>query len=264
MARRLTQVGAVAIALASVAATGVRAPSADLPNLSPAPPANVQVAPADRGTGQLALRFTTTTFNVADHHLDLLGVPTADPDAADASQCVASVGRACLEREVVGSFVFHPAHAHFHFDDYAAYSLRRVLADGSPDFSDDGLVAVGEKISFCLMDTDRTSESDEPAGFYIACQAGSQGISAGWGDSYTSGLPGQQIVIDEVEAGTYALVIEVNPDRILRETSYDDNVAWAIVELRDTVVRVRGRAGAAPTSVRVREVPLGLPGHRRP
>lgn len=258
--RRIQQLLAIGLAAISVGASATGGAAGDLPNLRPAAPSNVHLAPSDDGTA-IAIRFDTLTLNVGEHHLDLAGVPTADPEVADTSQCVSFEGRVCLAREQVGQFVFHPQHAHFHFDNYASYTLRRLLPDGTPDFAEDAVVATGEKVSFCLMDTDRTDQAaNEPyflLGYYLACATGYQGISAGWGDTYTAGLDGQQIVVDGVPNGEYAIVIHVNPDEILAETDYDDNVSWTVVELSDRGLRRVRSQQDVPASLVVREALYG-------
>lgn len=228
--RRVTR-AALLGAAASLSAAMVTDAAEMLPNLRPAAPIGLHVGPSDAGGGA-ALRFDTTTWNVSDNHLDLLGIP-AGSDEAIASQCLSwgPTTRTCLERAEVGRFVFHPDHAHFHFDDYAAYELRRMGSDGAPDFSEAGLLGTGGKVSFCLMDTDRSgSAPGDPAGstpFYLACYAGHQGISARWGDTYTAGLVGQEIPLRrDLAPGKYAVVIHVNPEGFLREADHDDNIAW--------------------------------------
>ncbi len=220
-------------AVAFLAAAFTSAPSGaePLPNLVPAAPANLHLGVGDGGRGE-AFRFDTTTWNVGAHHLDLTGVP-AGPQEAIALQCTvwAPTPRTCLSREEVGRFVFHDVHAHYHFDEYAAYALRTLGDDGAPDLTDAGLIATGTKASFCLMDTDRAaSGSQDPFffGFYsFSCLANHQGISAGWGDTYTYHLVGQQVLVPEdLEPGVYAVVVHVNPEGVLRETDHEDNVAW--------------------------------------
>ena len=101
-----------------------------------------------------ALRFTVATANRGPRPFDLLALdPDLDAGTARAAQCVQwSAPRDCAAREDIGDFIVHPDHGHVHFDDYALYELRSVLADGQPDLSPEGLVATGGKISFCLLD----------------------------------------------------------------------------------------------------------------
>lgn len=199
-----------------------------LPNVVAQAPADVRIGTADGGAGT-ALRFTTRVANRGAYDLDVLGVPRGATEAA-ALQCVVWVSRACAGRREAGTFTFHPAHGHWHFDGYAIYALRRLLPSGSPDPSAAGLVSGGQKISFCLMDSEPDSGG---AGIptYAACTGVWQGISAGWADRYGQHLAGQQLSIAGVADGRYAIVVALNPEAQLLETTYADNTAWRTIEL---------------------------------
>lgn len=213
-----------------------------LPNLVPLPPFDVEVgAPDDgeRGGPPVgALRFATAVANRGEWAFDLFGQPE-NPGAqtAKAMQCVGWASeRVCIERSEVGRIVWHPEHAHHHFEDFALYELRKLKPNGQPILKPKGLVAGGTKVSFCLMDIepdDGTSGGpNTPIGrighpLYMSCAAGSgfQGISAGWRDVYGNSTPGQQIVLDGVPDGTYALVVTTDPEELILETTKADNVA---------------------------------------
>ncbi len=149
--------------------------------------------------------------------------------------------RVCQERVHVGNFAFHQAHAHYHFQDYALYELRRLDAEGRPDMTPGGLVAPGTKAAFCLIDYDPDGPASHPVyenehPLYLTCTGsfgvGVQGISPGWRDTYRSGLDGQQIPIAGVPRDRdYALVITADPTNRLWETREDDNVSWERVQL---------------------------------
>lgn len=241
---------AVGAAVASVAGTALPTSQSDLPNLRPAAPHQVQLS----GDGGL-IHFATTTFNVGSDHLDILGTPTDDRDVATASQCIAFVDRLCTDRIEVGTFDYHEPHDHYHLDDYALYSLREVLDDGTPDFSDAGLIAVADKVSFCLLDGDRTTpaaDTREGVGYYQLCETNLQGISVGWGDTYEWDTPGQEIELDGRRRGLLAIVIEVNPSRNILESDHEDNVAWTVVRLRGGSVDVVSTREDIPDSIPVR------------
>ncbi|MGH2709658.1 MAG: lysyl oxidase family protein [Actinomycetota bacterium] len=213
-----------------------------LPNLVPLKPADAGVGSTDDGTGE-ALRFSVSTANRGRFALDLTAVPNAGfPQTSDAYQCVMwTTDRVCQERTLVGTFTFHEAHTHYHFEDYALYELRRFRANGEPDMSPGGLAAPGFKASFCLIDYDQDRPPDSPIyelphPLYLTCTGsfgvGVQGISPGWKDTYDSSLPGQQIPIAGVPRGQdYALVITADPENQLWETNEEDNVAWSKVRL---------------------------------
>jgi hypothetical protein len=109
-------------------------------------------------------------------------------------------------------FEYHECHGHYHFRGFA--SSRLLDRDGN-------VLRTGNKVSFCLLDGKRW-RSDAPARRRYNCEV--QGIQAGWSDIYDSGLPGQWIEIGDLPAGTYQLEVTVNPDGILAETNYANNV----------------------------------------
>ncbi len=55
------------------------------------------------------------------------------------------------------------------------------------------------------------------------CQV--QGLSPGWADVYSNNLDCQYVDITGVAPGTYQLRIELNPERRMIESNYDNNVA---------------------------------------
>lgn len=111
-------------------------------------------------------------------------------------------------------FQYDNCHFHYHFKGFAAYRL----------LTPDGLqVAQGRKQAFCLMDT-QNFEGPQATGRYN-CRL--QGISAGWGDYYASDLDCQWIDITGVPSGNYVLEVEINPDRVLYENNYLNNIGRA-------------------------------------
>ncbi|WP_035606750.1 lysyl oxidase family protein [Haloferula sp. BvORR071] len=109
-------------------------------------------------------------------------------------------------------FEYHACHGHYHFKGFASSRLLDM---------NDNEVRTGRKVSFCLLDSIRWERGAKTARKY---NCGSQGIQAGWGDVYDSGLPGQWIEIGDLPAGDYQLEVIVNPDSILSESNYDNNV----------------------------------------
>jgi hypothetical protein len=224
--------------------------------------------PADMsapGAGQ-ALRFHTAIRNVGDYSLEIVGVPGqphADgSQAVQANQCVQWAGptvhgvqRTCTQFVALGTMSWHAHHGHLHLDDFARYELRHLRPDGSVDDSAGGLAAGGEKVGFCVQDVvgrhrERTPVtwehsthvpgSDGLTPWYVGCgQPGwvpyvtsiRQGLSPGWLDIYFSSYPGQQILVDGLPDGRYALVTRINPNGLYRETGLGNNVSVAPVEL---------------------------------
>ncbi|MFT4663525.1 MAG: hypothetical protein ACI8YQ_003180 [Polaribacter sp.] len=140
------------------------------------------------------LRFTTHIRNVGNQDF-YVGAPPANP--ADANEV----------------WEYDECHGHWHYEGYAEYVL----------FDDNGnLVPIGFKNGFCLIDV----ECSGGGNFTYNCN--NQGISAGCGDIYSSGLDCQWIDVTDIPAGDYKLMIRVNwdgdPDALGNfETSYDNN-----------------------------------------
>jgi hypothetical protein len=207
---------------------------ATLPNLVPRHPNFIQIGSADDDDIEgIALRFGVQTANDGAYPLDVLGVPDPnDSSVIEAQQCVQWIVRVCTQREDVGTLVWHQAHEHWHFNDFAIYELRKLDPSGQPDMSPGGLVSGGQKTSFCLEDT--ASDSSEglfEAPLYRQCAPVRQGISAHWYDEYPWHLPGQEIPIVGVPDGAYAIVITVNSAHLIRETNYGDNTNFERITL---------------------------------
>ncbi|MGH2740039.1 MAG: lysyl oxidase family protein [Actinomycetota bacterium] len=214
-----------------------------LPNLVPIAPRDIGMGPTDEGDGR-AIRFTSSTANLGDFSLELAGIPDTESPESAAMQCITwPADRVCGSYQKVGTFVYHEAHAHYHFEDFALYELRK-LRKGKPDMRREGLVAPSTKASFCLIDSSPAGPSrgplyDVPYPLYASCLAGTpnggfagvQGISAGWMDTYASGLPGQQIPIAGVPSGRYAIVVTTDPENRLFESNEDDNIAFTRVAI---------------------------------
>lgn len=166
------------------------------------------------GTRKL-LRFSTQTRNQGTADL-YLGNPATNPQ-----------------------FVYAPCHGHYHFNNYCTYRL--LGSDGQP-------AATGLKIGFCLLDTIRWSPN-APSSAKYTC--GNQGIQKGWGDVYDSSLDGQWIDITDVPDGNYTLEMEVNPQRTLAESNYDNNITRIPITLgsagpaNDNFAAAQGLSGSS-------------------
>ena len=109
-------------------------------------------------------------------------------------------------------FEYHDCHGHYHFKGFASSRLLDLAGNE---------LRTSNKVSFCLLDGLRWRADAAPEARYD-CE--NQGIQAGWADVYDSGLPGQWIEIGDLPPGNYQLELTVNPDGILAETNYANNV----------------------------------------
>jgi len=157
------------------------------------------------------LRFTVSTPNIGDadvfigdpnRHWD----PNGDGDGSDSD----------------GLFENDACHRHYHFRNYATYSL--LSADGARTWQ-------AAKRGFCMIDVTPWNNNDGGVSSWVyrACGRpsrpdsgipevpGNQGISVGYADTYVKWLGGQYFVLDGADgqpvipAGTYVIRIEVNP-----------------------------------------------------
>lgn len=146
-----------------------------------------------------------------------------------------------VSREVpAGCMVFHPAHRHWHFEDFARYELYA--------FSGAQLgvkVAESTKVSFGVIDIHRP-ESDlagsPPSAYYTTCdRTSTNGLSVGWSDEYPA-LPDQYLAIDGVPDGAYCLVSTSDPSNRLVEMDDTNNRTGVQVQLAGTTATPLGQA----------------------
>ncbi|HEV8527682.1 MAG TPA: lysyl oxidase family protein [Actinomycetes bacterium] len=142
-----------------------------------------------------------------------------------------------------GQVEFHPIHDHYHFKDFAQSVLWHADSAGHP--AGTAPAAVGDKVSFCVSDTDLIAwgvKGDDPLSYPAPdCLFPKQtignteffwyGISRGWADRYNWYLPGQMIDTAGLSDGTYVLFTTVDPINKLLESDDTNNCASVIVEL---------------------------------
>ncbi|MBM3290051.1 MAG: hypothetical protein FJY92_07865, partial [Candidatus Hydrogenedentes bacterium] len=107
---------------------------------------------SDIRPGRFHLIFSNAMANVGDGPLQLHGVATSAKHGDEITQKVKQrVFRSdgSHYNRLAGYFVYHPAHNHTHFDDWAIYRLREIL----PGDGVGAVVATSRKTSFCLLDS---------------------------------------------------------------------------------------------------------------
>jgi hypothetical protein len=189
------------------------------------------------GAGALKLRFRWDT-NIAqqcemEQEIDVVGGDHVDRNA--------------------GPCIFHPQHAHFHYQNMAWYQLFPVDGHGNPGALP---VAKSYKLGFCTIDVDdytfggpaaaqrpRTYSfptcnvpysvpTDNPAVWEY------MGISPGWGDVYTWDLPAQYLDVSHVGDGTYELVSRANPDGGILEAATGLETGVTCITITGNAVKV--------------------------
>lgn len=191
---------------------------------------HIRVLPGGRRT----LRLANTIWNSGQGPLELTG--ELDP-ATNRTRVLQHIDTADGDprKYLVGDFVWHPTHDHWHFDEFTLYQLWTLKADHSLD----KVVASSDKLSYCVIDSD-VVDGEHP-GFslrrsYANCGQRQQGLSVGWGDTYKSFLDGQSLDLTGLPDGFYALTSSVNPNGVIIEEDYTNNSAQLYLAIRGNQV----------------------------
>lgn len=141
-------------------------------------------------------------------------------------------------------------HDHWHFKDFAAYSLLNAAKEKVLDSG---------KEAFCLAPTDPIDLTVAGAEWRpwlseLSTACGEQSslwirevLGTGWGDTYTQYRPGQSFEVTDLPNGTYYIRVKANPDDVLLEGSSANNEALRLV-------KIHGKPGARWVEV----PPVGL------
>ena len=183
------------------------------------------------GAGDFIL-FTTTYWNQGAGVLELRADPKTQGIPGDVERDVFQrIYRVDDEyrEKLVGNFLWHQEHLHYHFSDFVDYVLEPVDVSGA---SPEELTVMQEKTTFCIRDIDIVNVGVDGAQSnpsYRVCGKERQGISVGWGDSYYYTYPDQRLDITGLPSGTYRLTYAVNPRGIFEESDMDNNVASVLL-----------------------------------
>ncbi len=236
--------GAAIVSLMA-AASGAAAQSALLPNLKPLPASNISLV-YNSATATSTLRFATTSWNngTGPLHLEAGALDPNNNGKQLVYQRIYNSDNSSTTR-LAGSFTWHNGHNHFHFDDYATYTLQPVEATG-------GSERYGSKTTFCVMDTTQINTSipnASPSATYVTCGNLFQGMSVGWGDTYGASLAGQELDFTGNADGIYKLIITVDPKTRILESNETDNVSCALVSIKKpSTVTVLDSSGSCSTA----------------
>jgi hypothetical protein len=177
------------------------------------------------------LRLTNTVANRGDGPLEVRPQNDAGSKTTVAIQRIYTHSKAgtwslAAEKEV-GTFVFHPAHNHWHLEGFARYDL--LNRNGK-------VVRSSRKVSFCLVDSVFVADPPPhaaPWAYNHACsQSEEQGISVGWGDIYSWKLAGQSVNITGLPNGRYRLRSTADPADRIEETDETNNASVIRFKLR--------------------------------
>lgn len=181
--------------------------------------------------GRKLLRFSNATPNIGRGRLELRGGNILEDGTQEVFQRIYFRNGTFVSR-LAGVFEYHPEHNHIHFNEYAAYRLRKVISLAGVG----RIIASSEKVSFCIRDT--VPYNPLLPGFkiksqYSTCEGQIQGLGIGWADFYQKNLPGQWIDITDVPRGRYWIESVVDPFNRIKESNENNNVSRSLVYIDD-------------------------------
>ena len=136
-----------------------------LPDLRTLPPGDLEIVILPNGSREL--RLSNTIWNSGAGALELEGEINPRTRMTRVVQNVHARAGAELEH-LVGEFVWHPTHDHWHFAGFSIYELWTLAPTGALD----EIVSSSDKVSYCVIDTDiidRQNQGFEPRRGYYGC-----------------------------------------------------------------------------------------------
>jgi lysyl oxidase len=143
------------------------------------------------------------------------------------------------------TYTFHPAHAHFHYKNFAQSHLWRATSNGNKLGSRP--VRTSRKNGFCMVDVQQTrfgKRGDSPRAYVPpGCLAPSEfdpatgaasaisGISAGWADIYNWYLADQFVEVTGLKDGYYILQNVADQAGTVKELDDSNNSASTLIRL---------------------------------
>jgi hypothetical protein len=210
-------------------------PKSVRPDLVPLPAFGVSTT---RNSGRDWLNFSATVWVGGNAPLDVEAFRSGGSPVMPAYQYFYRDGKV-IGRVRAGTMGFDSAkgHTHWHFEQFAAYRL--LGASGK-------LVVRSQKVGFCIAPTDAVNlllskAVWQPPFIGLSGQCGSttalwvrEMMPVGWGDTYQQFLAGQAFDITNVPNGTYYIEVIANPERLLRETSYQNDISLRSIIITGT------------------------------
>lgn len=207
-----------------------------LPDLQVLAPSSLYVVAAT-DEDEKRLKFATVLWNAGPGMLEVHGSEDPATGELTVQQVLYGADGLQIPGGTVGMFDFEHRHGHFHLAEFASYELWSADTEGNLL----ELVAMNEKVGFCLMDNmliDATlTVGDGEPKYPLECSGEVQGISPGYGDIYVAQLFEQDLVITGVPDGRYALINTVNPTGLIIETTTENNSAMVYLVLEGDTVR---------------------------
>jgi len=270
---------AASLAVALPIVGGAVPSGAVLPDLVADPPAfpAIEQHTFPDATQSLLLRFDGYVHNIGPGPLEVRGANRVGAEFQTTRQYVQTpTGMQATDPPTAGKYPrilyeTEDGHNHFHLQKIARYSLWNQARTAE--------VAPGQKVGFCLEDTQRRETTGPANPVYENlnfCNQGNPsatslttGISAGWRDRYGASLALQWVDISDVQPGVYRLGAEIDTDNVIVEASEANNtVAFAAADTTVPGYRAQAvNAGTLPaaqaSTITLRSQTFGSPGARR-
>lgn len=184
------------------------------------------------------LRFSGTFANVGSGPLELIGKPNEESNKIEASQIIYGENGNKSEH-YAGSFILHPTHNHWHFENFVSFSLFSVRDDGSVG---NEIISTG-KVTYCIHDyaplpDEYPGKPDSIVYPWCTTSFGTQGISVGWVDTYKADVPGQELDISNLPDGVYALQAVADPENRIVEEDENNNTTLDYLEIKGNSVKI--------------------------
>jgi cell division protein YceG involved in septum cleavage len=200
-----------------------------LPDIVTLPPSDVTLRTEN---GRTYLLFTTEYWNKGRGPVELVGDPKTKSAVGDIErkvfQRIYRLDGDYRER-LSGTFLWHKPHLHYHFIDFAEYTLM-AMEEENKSFKD----FAKAKSTFCIRDSEPIDLAHPGAGkipSYTICGRERQGISAGWSDAYYYNYVDQRLDVTDAPVGQYLLRIDTNPEDRIEEITKDNNRGEAVLFL---------------------------------
>ena len=212
-------------------------PAAALPDLVPLPSWDIRARHARR-SGLDLLTFGATVWVGGNSPLDVEGFRSHGSPVMKAYQYFWRNGHV-IGRARAGTMGFDskPGHDHWHFEQFARYTLLDSAKN---------LAVRSHKAGFCIAPSDPVNLLAPHAvwqppsiGFSDACGLPTalwvqEMMPVGWGDTYLQSIAGQAFDITSVPDGTYYIEITANPRHVLYESNTRNDVSLRKVILGGT------------------------------
>jgi hypothetical protein len=191
----------------------------------PAKDLRFDVVALEDGSTTHVLRFSNTIWNSGRGPLEIIANSTGGTTQRNVSQRIYDDAGGSTDFPS-GYIYYHDTHSHWHFDNFATYRLFQVVNGALEELTEKR----GQKSSFCIIDTTRVSTKLPGApksAVYRLCSGFTQpqGLSVGWGDTFTASLPDQWIVLGDsfLGDGTYAIRSTADPANRIAELDDTNN-----------------------------------------